>query len=67
MITGAIIIGFITGGSFFYWKRYRRRKLGVDDIFSDAGGTVRLNLDDYLLSPGDSVKNIMEEKKRIEG
>ena len=62
MITGAIVIGFITGGSFFYWKRYRRRKLGIDEIFSDAGGTVRLNLDDYLLSPGDSVKNIMEEK-----
>jgi hypothetical protein len=66
MILGAIVIGFITGGSFFYWKRYRRRKLGIDDIFSDAGGTVRLNLDDYLLSSGEPVKNIVEEKKRIE-
>lgn len=66
MILSAILIGFVTGGSFFYWKRYRRRKLGLDDIFSDAGGTVRLNLDQYLLPPGDSVTGIVDEKKRID-
>ena len=67
MITGAIVIGFITGGSVFYWKRHRRRKLGIDDIFSDAGGTVRLNLDDYLLpTENSSLKSLVEEKKRIE-
>lgn len=59
MITGAILIGVITGGAFFYVRRYRRRKLGIDDLFSDAGGTVRLNLDDYLLQPSNStVKQI---------
>ena len=44
MISGAIIIGFISGGSLFYLNRYRRRKLGIDDVFSDAGGTIRLDL-----------------------
>lgn len=64
MIFGAILIGFIAGSSFFYWNRYRRRKLGIDDVFSDAGGTVRLNLDDYLLEPKDySSKSITEGKK----
>lgn len=66
MILSAILIGFVTGGSFFYWRRYRRRKLGIDDIFSDAGGTVRLNLDEYLLSQGESVTGVVDEKKRIE-
>ncbi len=51
MITAAMLIGVIAGGSFFYYRRHRRRKLGLDDIFSDSGGTVRLNLDDFLLEP----------------
>jgi hypothetical protein len=59
MITSAIFLGIIAGSSIFYWKRYRRRKLGVDDLFSDAGGTVRLNLDEYLLtSPQENIKRI---------
>lgn len=59
MITSAILMGIIAGGSFFYWKRYRRRKLGVEDLFSDAGGTVRLNLDDFLLAaPEEEIKKI---------
>jgi len=45
-----MLLGIVAGGSVFYWNRYRRRKLGLDDMFSDAGGTIRLNLDDYLLS-----------------
>jgi len=64
MIFGAILIGFIAGSSFFYWNRYRRRKSGIDDMFSDAGGTVRLNLDEYLLERRDySSKSIAEGKK----
>ena len=51
MITAAMLIGVIAGGSFFYYRRHRRRKLGLDDIFSDSGGTVRLNLDEFLLEP----------------
>lgn len=51
MLLSAIVIGVFAGGSFFYYKRYRRRKLGIDDLFSDSGGTIRLNLDDYLLQP----------------
>lgn len=53
MLFGAVVLGITSGWIFFYWNRYRRRKLGLDNIFSDAGGTVRLNLDDYLLPPGD--------------
>jgi hypothetical protein len=52
LLTGSILLGLLAGGTFFYWRRYRRRKLGLDDLFSDAGGAVRLNLDDYLLQPG---------------
>jgi len=54
MLSCGILLGAITGGTIFYYKRYRRRKLGLEDIFSDAGGTVRLNLDDYLLQSADS-------------
>ncbi len=54
LLTGSILLGLIAGGTFFYWRRYRRRKLGLDDLFSDAGGAVRLNLDDYLLQSGQS-------------
>jgi hypothetical protein len=50
----ALILGGGAGYSLFQWKRYRRRKLGLDDMFSDAGGTLRLNLDDYLLSDNQS-------------
>lgn len=50
MLLSAILLGIAAGGALFYWNRYRRRKLGLDDLFSDAGGTLRLNLDDYLLS-----------------
>lgn len=53
MLLSAILLGIIAGGSVFYWNRYRRRKLGLDNMFSDAGGTLRLNLDDYLLSTDD--------------
>jgi len=51
MTFSAIALGIVTGGVFFYWRRYRRRRLGLDQYFSDAGGTVRLNLDGYLLAP----------------
>ena len=54
MIVGAALLGVFAGGFIFYWRRYRRRKLGLDETFSDAGGTIRLNLDDYLLSAGKS-------------
>jgi hypothetical protein len=50
----ALLVGGVTGYSLFQWKRYRRRKLGLDGMFSDAGGTLRLNLDDYLLSDDQS-------------
>jgi len=65
MLFGAIVMGVIAGGIFFYWNRYRRRKLGLDDMFSDAGGTVRLNLDEYLLSSIDSIAEKPGEKEKI--
>lgn len=67
MILVAIVMGFVAGSSFFYWNRYRRRKLGIDDVFSDAGGTVRLNLDDYLLEPESSSAKIITEGKKPDG
>jgi len=64
MLTSAIVLGVVAGGLFFYWKRYRRRKLGLDDLFSDAGGTVRLNLDEYLLTTSEQpIKRIGQEKE----
>lgn len=50
MLLSTVLLGIIAGGSLFYWNRYRRRKLGLDDLFSDAGGSIRLNLDDFLLA-----------------
>ena len=64
MILSALLIGLFAGVSLFRWKRYRRRKLGTDDLFSDAGGTVRLNLDDYLLSDTPQIKQIGEGDNR---
>lgn len=50
LILSAILTGVFAGGAFFYWRRSQRRKLGLADTFSDAGGMIRLNLlDDYLL------------------
>jgi len=67
MIFAAILIGFVAGSSLFYWNRYRRRKLGIDDVFSDAGGTVRLNLDDYLPDPSEySLKRLAENRREKE-
>jgi uncharacterized protein DUF6599 len=63
LLSGSILIGLLAGGTFFYYRRYRRRKLGLDELFSDAGGTVRLNLDDYLLEPGQpAVKQLGDGK-----
>lgn len=45
MLALAAIFGVCTGSGFFYWRRYQRKKAGSDDLFSDAGGTIRLNLD----------------------
>jgi hypothetical protein len=58
MILSGLLLGFLAGVLLFQWKRYRRRKLGLDDLFSDAGGTLRLNLDDYLLSENHQIKKI---------
>jgi len=54
LMSGTVFLGLLAGGTFFYWRRYRRRKLGLDGLFSDAGGSIRLNLDDYLLEPRQS-------------
>jgi len=60
ILLSALILGLTAGCLLFYWKRYRRRKLGLDDLFSDAGGSIRLNLDDYLLSDNPQIKQIGE-------
>ena len=62
-ILSALLIGGAVGFSLFQWKRYRRRKLGLDDMFSDAGGTLRLNLDDYLLSDDTQINRNGESEK----
>jgi hypothetical protein len=53
LLVGAIIAGIFSGWAVFYWRRYRRRKMGLDDAFSDAGETIRLNLDGYALQSGE--------------
>jgi hypothetical protein len=63
MLAGSFLIGLIAGTSYFYWRRHQRRKLGIDDIFSDAGGTLRLDLDHFLLeSKEPSIKQISDGK-----
>jgi hypothetical protein len=62
-ILSALILGLAAGVSLFQWKRYRRRKLGLGDMFSDAGGTIRLNLDDYLLSDNSQIDRGGESEK----
>jgi hypothetical protein len=64
-ILSALILGGAVGFSLFQWKRYRRRKLGLDDMFSDAGGTLRLNLDDYLLSDNTQIDRSGDSEKLI--
>ena len=54
MLALAAGFGIITGSSFFYWRRYQRRKAGLDELFSDAGGTIRLNLEDEPLETPES-------------
>ncbi len=54
LLVGAVLSGIFIGGTVFYWRRAQRRKLGMEDGFSDAGGMTRLNLDDYLLSSSES-------------
>ena len=51
MLGLTVLIGMLIGGLIFYWRRYQRRKRGIDNLFSDAGETIVLNLDDYLLRP----------------
>lgn len=58
LLFGAVMVGLITGWVFFYWGRVRRRRLGIDDVFSDAGGMIRLNLDKALPSPNKAWKLI---------
>jgi hypothetical protein len=63
-LLSALLLGLAAGYSLFQWKRYRRRKLGLDDAFSDAGGTLRLNLDDYLLSENPQIKKLGEGENK---
>lgn len=58
MLLSALFLGLVAGGLLFGWNLYRRRKLGLDNMFSDAGGSIRLNLDDYLLSDDPKIKQI---------
>jgi hypothetical protein len=64
MLLSAVFLGLVAGAAFFGWTVYRRRKLGLDDLFSDAGGSIRLNLDGYLLSGDSEVKQIDDGGKR---
>jgi hypothetical protein len=59
LLLSAIVLGIFAGWAVFYWRRQRRRRMGTDEYFSDAGETVRLNLDDYLFQPNEqSIKLI---------
>jgi hypothetical protein len=49
MLLLAIAFGLIAGCSYFYWRKFQRRKSGINDLFGDAGGTIRLQLDAKLV------------------
>jgi hypothetical protein len=51
MLASSVVLGVFAGWAVFYWRRQRRRRLGMDNLFSDAGETVRLNLDEFLFQP----------------
>ncbi len=53
MLAGSIVLGVFAGWTVFFWRKRRRRRLGMDDYFSDAGGTLRLNLDAYIFQPSE--------------
>ncbi len=59
LLLSAIILGVFSGWTIFYWRRYKRRKLGMENVFSDAGGSIRLNLDDYMLEAGDGGSKLL--------
>ncbi len=61
LLVSTIILGIMIGTSVFYWRRYQRRKLGLDDLFSDAGGSIRLNLDGYLLEANTEKQKLLKE------
>lgn len=61
MIAASVLTGIIAGGAFFYWRNYRRRKPGLGNAFSDAGGTIRLNLDGYLIPTEKSQVKLLEK------
>lgn len=54
LLTGTFFMGVIAGTTYFYLRRWRRRKLGLDELFGDSGQSIRLNLDDYFLDSEDS-------------
>jgi hypothetical protein len=63
LVLGAIFTGIFAGGAFFYWRRAQRRKGGMEDAFSDAGGMTRLNLDDYLLLEPGTAQKLLGKKE----
>lgn len=63
LLVSTVATGIFAGGAFFYWRRAQRRKLGLEDGFTDAGGMTRLNLDDYLLSGSDSATKLLGKGK----
>ncbi|HND22525.1 MAG TPA: hypothetical protein PLB18_24360, partial [Acidobacteriota bacterium] len=44
----SVVVGLAVGLGFFYW---RRKSTMSDSIFSDAGGMLRLNLNDSFSIP----------------
>jgi hypothetical protein len=45
LMVGTLVLGMVTGGAVFYWRRRRFRRAEVYNAFSDAGGMVCLNLE----------------------
>lgn len=39
-------VGLVVGGGFFYWRRFRQHRKGTDNIFSDGGDSIVLNLNE---------------------
>lgn len=46
MLLLTVGVGLLVGGIFFYWRRFRQHQAGLDNRFSDGGGSIVLNLHD---------------------
>ena len=64
LAVSTIFLGIFFGGVFFYTRKAKRKRMGLEDGFSDSGGLTTLNLlDGYLLSGHDQPNKMLGDGK----